>query len=248
MAGIIEGGRPEEWLIITDLDGTIIDSEASNFLILKQLLDEFGLADKSVLILKGLGEGKDFDDIMRTVKLTKETKERMARRMESLLTQAPTPSLPGAIEHLKYLRGLGFLCCLATDNMSRFVAHVVGRLGLGDVFDENNILTCDSFAARKPSPEIIKEFTQRTGRTKALIVGNSPKEVALARGANCPVVIISPEEGGKSGPRKKQTIDYEWSAFGDFTGKDIHLVHDWDGVRDAILSIVSANGEDGGAP
>jgi phosphoglycolate phosphatase-like HAD superfamily hydrolase len=223
-----------EWLVVTDLDGTLIDSEGDNFKFLVQLIEDFGLKDKKGPILKGLAEGKDFDAIMKDIDMSPTTRKAMEDSLRSHLTQAPTPSLPGAIERLKYLRGLGLLFSIATDNYSTFVEKVLRDNGLEEVFDKKLILASDNHKARKPSSDIIDELKRRSGRNKVLIVGNTPKEVALARNACCPAVIIC--DGRKD---KKGTIGYEIEAFGEASGESVRTVKDWEGVSDAILNIIS---------
>ena len=229
----VEGALGLDWLIVIDLDGTIIDSESQNFMFLIQLIDDFGLKDKKDPILKGLAEGKDFDAIMKEINMSAATRKAMEDRLRSRLTQAPTPSLPGAIERLKYLRGLGLLFSIATDNYSTFVEKVLKDNGLEEVFDRKLILASDNNKARKPSPEIIEELKRRSGRTKVIVVGNTPKEIALARNAGCPVVILSDGRKGKKG-----TIGYELEAFGAASDDQVRTVKDWEGISDAILSIV----------
>ena len=236
-----------DWLIITDLDGTLIDSEAMNFKVLGGLLVEFGLMDKKETILRDLAQGKDFDDIMKTIGVSMETRKKMEKRLVSLLTQAPTPSLPGAVEHLKYLRGLGFSFSLATDNYSPFVMHVLHELGIEELFDARCILTSDTFHVRKPSRLVVEELMRRSGRRKALIVGNSPKEVALARNAGCPAVIIGEGASNDQGePTRKETFLYEWHAFGSPDGLRVQGVRDWKEAKVAILELVSKESEEVG--
>ena len=50
--------RARNWIVIVDLDGTIVDSEAINFSPLEKLLEEFGYTSQHHTILKGLAEGK----------------------------------------------------------------------------------------------------------------------------------------------------------------------------------------------
>jgi len=61
--------RIEDWIVITDLDGTIIDSESTNFRILNRILEEFSLTEHRTTIMRGLGDGKEFDEIMRIIEI-----------------------------------------------------------------------------------------------------------------------------------------------------------------------------------
>jgi phosphoglycolate phosphatase-like HAD superfamily hydrolase len=225
-----------DWLVITDLDGTIIDSEKSNFKFLGQLLVDFELIEHKATIFKGLAEGRNFIDIMKDIGMSTEKRKAMEERLIYLLTQVPPPSLPGASKHLKYLRDLGLIFSIATDNYSQFVVKVLKDHNLEDIFDDKLILTSDRFPARKPSPEITDELMRRSGCKKVIIIGNSPKEIALARNSGCSVVIIQ----GQS-VEKKDTFDYEWQAVGGYDGSKVQTVTDWDAASEAVLRIVGAD-------
>jgi phosphoglycolate phosphatase-like HAD superfamily hydrolase len=238
--------QAKDWIIITDLDGTIIDSESANFRILNRILEEFGLSKHRKTILKGLGDGKEFEEIMEIIEISHETKKKMEERMMYLLTQVPIPSLPGAPDSLRFFRDLGLFPCLVTDNYRQFAERVVDDLGLKDVFDPRLILTSDTYPSRKPSSKIVKELLRRTGRSKAIVLGNTPKEVALARNAGCPAVIILDGNGkGIDSNSKKETFEYEWGAHGGFAGKDVFKVRDWKEAKNVVIEILTSNSEGG---
>ena len=232
-------GDIKDWIIITDLDGTIIDSESTNFRILNRILQEFGLSEHRITIMQGLGDGMEFEEIMRIIDISLDIKKKMERRMMYLLTQVPIPSLPGALDSLRFFRDLGLFLCLVTDNYRQFADRVVNELGLEDDFDPRFILTSDTYATRKPSSDIVMELLRRSGRSKAIVLGNTPKEVALARNAGCPAIIIS-EDNDIVVDRvsKKETFVYEWEAFGGFTGNDVFMVRDWGEAKETVLGIV----------
>lgn len=234
------------WSVIADLDGTLIDSETTNFKALNQILEEFNIAEHKDTIFTGLAEGDDFSDIMLRISLTEKEKEIMEKRMVSLLTQAPIPSLPGVVNNLRFLWGLGIQFCLATDNYSQFVSKALHELDLMDVFDPRFILTCDTFEYRKPSSMIVTELLKRSGRERAIIIGNSPKEIAMARNAGCPAIIISSgrtRDGGRT--VRKETFDYEWRKFGGMKQDFVTVVDDWSEASERILHIVNGNGRRG---
>jgi HAD superfamily hydrolase (TIGR01549 family) len=228
-----------KWIVVADMDGTIIDSERANFNILEHILQEFGLTGQRHTILKGLAEGKDFIKIMKEIEVTKETKEEMEKLLVSLLTQVPIPSLPGAVDNLRFLRDLGILFTLATDNYYPFVERVINELGIADVFDSRFILTSDNFSLRKPSSNMVKELMDRSGRSKVIIIGNTPKEMAMAQNAKCPAIILTDGKGMHGDTAsKKETFEYEWWKFGDFKGKDIYPVENWEEVKNRIVQII----------
>lgn len=231
--------KAKKWIIITDLDGTIIDSETANFKNLQQLLEEFGYIKYHAAILKALAEGKDFEEIIMMIGLTPETRKKMEKRMKSLLNQNSAPLLSGVAESLRLLRNMGLLFCIATDNYNQTAVSVIHEYGLSDVFESELILANDTFPIRKPSSKIVEELIKRSGRKRALILGNTPKEVALARNSGCPAVIIIDWNGveGKT-VKKKDTFEYEWETFGGISGKDIHSVKNWKDAMNTIIEII----------
>ena len=229
----------KEWMIIIDLDGTIVDSEAANFSVLNQVIEEFGYGKHRTTILKGIAEGKTAEEIMKMIDMTSETKEKMEKRTTSLLREIPTLLFPDVVENLKALKDMGLLLCIATDNNIHIVSRVISEYALKEVFEPNLILTKDTYPIHKPSPDVVKELMKRSGRKKAIIVGDTPKEVALARNSGCPAVIITDGDGFRSErARRKQTFEYEWETYGEFSGKDIYTAHNWREVKNVITDIV----------
>lgn len=231
--------RARNWIVIVDLDGTIIDSEAINFSFLEKLLEEFGYTNQRDTILKGLAEGKKIEEIMQMINMTCEVKRKMEKRMTVLMNQVSIPLLPGVAENLRVLQDIGLLFGIVTDDNIHTVSRVIHEHGLEKLFDSKFILTRDTFPALKPSPKIVSEFFKRSGREKAIIVGNTPKEVALARNSKCPAVIITDGKGLESKTAEmKDTFKYEWEAYGGISGEDIYCVQDWESIKGAIIEII----------
>jgi phosphoglycolate phosphatase-like HAD superfamily hydrolase len=228
----------KKWIIITDLDGTIIDSETANSRILQQVLEEFGYTEQRITVMRMLAEGTEVKEVTKQLNVTPEIKKQFEERMKSLLNQAPVPLLPGARENIEDLKNLGFLFCLVTDNYSQTVAHMIKEHNLNDVFESKFILTIDTFPQRKPSSDIAKELKERSGREEVIILGNSPKEVAMARNLRCPAVIITEWNRIGSSTMKKYNFEYELETFGEMYGEDIYCVKDWKEARDAIIEII----------
>lgn len=235
-----------KWIIITDLDGTIIDSEAANSNALQQVLEEFGYVNHRTTILRVVAEGQEFREVMKMLNITPEIKGKMKERMKSILVQTRVTLLPGVIENLIILRDMGFLLCISTDNYGSIVDHIICEHSMSDLFESKFILASDTFPVRKPSPDIVKELMNRTGRKKAIILGNTPKEIAMAQSSGCPAVIIM--EGNETESeiaKKKGTFEYELKAFGGISGNEIYRVKDWKETRNMIIKIIQKkNGGD----
>lgn len=65
-----------KWMIITDFDGTIVDSESANFSALQQILEESEYANHRTAILKVLAKGMEVEEIMKLFNVTPEIKTR----------------------------------------------------------------------------------------------------------------------------------------------------------------------------
>ncbi|MBU7046773.1 MAG: HAD family hydrolase [Theionarchaea archaeon] len=238
--------KATEWIIITDLDGTIVDSEAANSKALQQVLEEFGYVDHYMTVLKVIAEGKEFKDVMKIMNITPEIRSNMEAKMKSLLVQAHVIPLLGAVEGLRILRDSGFVLCIATDNYRCIADHIICTCGLDDVFEPTAILASDTYPVRKPSPYIVEELMSRSGRKKAIILGNTPKEVAMAKSFGCPAVIIMEKNRIGSGKAaKKNAFEYELKAFGSISGKDIFHVRDWEEAKNMIFEIIQKKSAEG---
>ena len=226
----------EKWIIIIDLDGTIVDSEAANSKAFQQVLKEFNYIEDYTTIMKVIADGTGIEEAKKLLNVTSETQKKMEERMTTLLMHIPLPLLPGVKENMRILRDFGLLLCLVTDNYSQLVIRMKNEHDMSDLFDPKYILAIDTFPKRKPSPEIVKELMKRSGRKRAIIVGNSPKDVAMAQNSGCPaVILINLNESEKN---KKGTFDYEKEIFGEISGDNIYSVKSWDDVRKVIIEII----------
>lgn len=226
-------GNVEKWMIIIDLDGTIVDSETANFEAFQQMLEEFGYMKHFNTILRIVADGTDVEDAVNMMNVTPETKEKMEERMKFLLSRDPAPLLPEAKENIEILKKSGLLICIATDSYFQTVVRVIHKHNMEHLFDLRFILAIDIFPKRKPSQVIVEELVRRSGRKRAIIVGNSPKDVAMAQNSGCSaVILINLNESGKG------TFDYEKEIFGEISGDNVYSVKSWDDVRKAVIEII----------
>ena len=99
-----------------DLDGTLIDSDITNFKLLHSLLKKYHYDDKIVVIMEGLAKGIHYDEIMKMIKMPIKIRNKMEKDMTELLKKQRYKLLAGVKNTLKALNKKGFKLAIATDN------------------------------------------------------------------------------------------------------------------------------------
>jgi phosphoglycolate phosphatase-like HAD superfamily hydrolase len=178
-------------VIITDLDGTLIDSDRQNFQLLLNLLKKYEYDHKIETIMTGLAEGTNFNDIMVEIEMPVEIRTKMDSEMAILLKQQEYKLLPDVLENLENLKQKGFIFSIVTDNYVEIARNFLTQNDIHNYFDNDLIFGSNNFTHQKPSKEIIEEIFKRSGRKFGIIVGNSSKELEFAKQSELPIIILN---------------------------------------------------------
>ncbi|MCK5559358.1 MAG: HAD hydrolase-like protein [Thermoplasmata archaeon] len=190
-AETIERLNPDDCVIITDLDGTLIDSDKANFQLLLGLLKKYNFDHEIETIMNGLAEGVHFNDIMVQINMPVEIRNKMDTEMEQLLKLQDYNLLPDVRENLDKLKQMGFIFAIVTDNYIEIAMNFLTKTNILDYFDSQLLFGSNNFTHQKPSEKIIEEIFKRSGRRYGIIVGNSSKELEFAKKANLPIIILN---------------------------------------------------------
>jgi phosphoglycolate phosphatase len=97
----------------------------------------------------------------------------------------------GVPEGLQALRAQGLRLACLTNKPSSFARPLLAQKGLDSCFD--HVFGGDAFARKKPDPLPLLETCRALGVApeRVLMVGDSSNDVLAARGAGCPVVLVS---------------------------------------------------------
>ncbi len=114
----------------------------------------------------------------------------------------------GAKEILSKLENAGVIVVLSAPLQREFVYPHIQRLGVNKYIKA--LLTDDYFKYGKPNPEVLLEVIDKFGvsKNKVLLVGNSAKDVLLAKNAGLDVAIFYPP-GNRKIYRKKEIEEAE---------------------------------------
>jgi len=178
--------------VLFDLDGTLIDSApdiagALNDLLAEEGRDPYVLAEVKRMVGDGVHRliEKSFGETGRT--------EALAERFVELYT--PRSSLltfpvDGAIGTLTVLREAGIKLAICTNKPDVSALAVLSNLGLLPFFAE--VIGGSSGLPRKPSPATLLEAARRLDvlPSECLMVGDALPDVAAARAAGIPVVVL----------------------------------------------------------
>jgi phosphoglycolate phosphatase-like HAD superfamily hydrolase len=182
--------KGKRFVIITDLDGTIIDSDNGNFELLMKNLKQCGFDDKIDIILEGLVKGWDFDEIMEKIEMPPEIRKVLEAKVKDEINNQHFNLLPGVRHTLEQLHKLGFELSIVTDNYYGNALNCLEKTNISHYFEPNLIFGSDNFAYQKPSKDVVKEILKRSNRKFGIIIGNSSKEIAFAKNVGLPIILL----------------------------------------------------------
>ncbi len=185
-----------KFLLIFDLDGTLVDSVPDLCSALNEVLRERGYAALSqddvrplvgdgvaplvsrAFAARGAPPGEAESVLPRYIEIYEANAARLSR------------PYPGVRETLVGLRAGGYRTAVCTNKLQRATLAVLQGLGLDDLFD--GIAGGDHFAVRKPDPGhltgLVGEMNGTIARTA--MVGDSEIDAAAARAAGVPIVLM----------------------------------------------------------
>jgi len=184
------------FLLVFDLDGTLVDSAPDLRAALNQMLRERGHPALSLAQVKRMvgdgaptmvaralaASGSDPADSAGALPRFLEIYEANAVRLTR-----PYPKVP---ETLASLRGRGYRTSICTNKPQRATIAVIEGLGLGELFD--GIAGGDRFPVKKPDPgHLLGLIGELGGRAEAsAMIGDSENDAGAARAAGVPLVLM----------------------------------------------------------
>jgi phosphoglycolate phosphatase len=184
------------FLLVFDLDGTLVDSAPDLRAALNQMLRERGHPALSLPQVKRMvgdgapamvaralaASGADPTDAAGALPRFLEIYEANAVRL--------TRPYPKVLETLATLRGRGYRTAICTNKPQRATIAVVEGLGLIELFD--GIAGGDRFPVKKPDPgHLLGLIRKLDGRREAsAVIGDSENDAAVARAAGVPLVLM----------------------------------------------------------
>lgn len=177
---------------VTDLDGTLVDTESANMLAYADAFqdagvafdesayrDAFGLRFREMFAI--LAPGADEET---AAAVAKAKADRYPEHFDRLVVNE------GLAVTLQALKAAGLPLGLATTAARRNVHAILGHVGLLDLFDR--IVAGEDVVAGKPDPECYRTVCERLGvlPERAVVFEDSIVGVRAARAAGCAVVRV----------------------------------------------------------
>src|SRR5271155_2176084 len=184
------------FLLVFDLDGTLVDSVLDMRAALNEMLRERGRRELSppqvrrmvgdgvpVLVARALAaSGADPSEAVTALPRFLEIYEANAAQL--------TRPYPGVPETLRALRDRGYRTAICTNKPQRATIAVLQGVGLLLLFD--GIAGGDRFAVRKPDPGHLLGIISELGAspTASAMIGDNENDAAAARAAAVPLVLM----------------------------------------------------------
>lgn len=181
---------------IVDLDGTLVDTVGDFEAALGALLDELALPRVDAgFIRRTVGRGTEYL-IERTLAQV-QAPAALFDRAWALYQQHyrringhHSDVFEGVPEGLAALRARGWVLACVTNKPGAFARPLLASKGLAGYFA--GVFGGDAFERKKPDPLPLLKACEALGVEPAatLMIGDSRNDVAAARGAGCPVVLL----------------------------------------------------------
>lgn len=184
------------FLLIFDLDGTLVDSVSDLRAAANQMLRERGRKPLTLTQVKQMvGDGAPALVARALAASGADSSEavmalpRFLAIYEANAAQLSQP-YPGVPETLTELRRRGFRTAICTNKPQRATIAVLQGLGLLPLFD--GIAGGDRFAVRKPDPGHLLKLMSELGASPAVsaMIGDNENDAAAARAAAVPLVLM----------------------------------------------------------
>ncbi|HVB16160.1 MAG TPA: HAD-IA family hydrolase [Stellaceae bacterium] len=185
-----------DFLLVFDLDGTLIDSVPDLTGALNELLREHGhlpLSPAEVAPMVGDGVpalvARGFAARGGTAAEANAALPRYVSLYEARATKLTRP-YPGVRDTLLALRRRGYRNAVCTNKLQHSTMLVLAALDLEGLFD--GVAGGDRYAVRKPDPGHLLGLIGELGGTpqRAVMIGDSENDAAVAHAASVPVVLM----------------------------------------------------------
>jgi phosphoglycolate phosphatase len=184
------------FLLLFDLDGTLIDSVPDLTNAMNEILRERGyppLAPEEVKPMVGDGVpalvARAFAARGGGAEEAAELLPRYIAFYEANATRLTRP-YPGVRETLADLRGRGYRTAICTNKLQRATVRVLRGLELDDLFD--GVAGGDRYAVKKPDAGHLLELIEELGGAseRAAMIGDSENDAAAGHAAGLPVLLL----------------------------------------------------------
>jgi phosphoglycolate phosphatase-like HAD superfamily hydrolase len=233
--------KAKEYVIITDLNGTLIDSDQIMFDLMVGLLRGFGYEKKVKIILEEALRGTSEEEAMRQLGVDDEKQKELEKVLYKELEEKKINLLPNAGKALEDLQNEGFLFALATDLHHKYIVRLLNENNIQKFFREDLIFARDTFEFRKPSRNIVDEIFKRSGRGKGIVIGNSLKDVKMAANAEIPVIFLDYDPATPETDKEEEILTYYRKIKRERGGyQRISVVKDWIEIPKVIEGLISS--------
>ena len=182
-------------LLIFDWDGTLVDSIQRIVEAMHRASDLCAVprcTDQQVRDIIGLAMPQAYD-VLYPEADDADLKQRYIHAYSEqylLLEEQPSPFYPGVLDALEDYRRAGYQLAVATGKSRRGLHRVLSGHNMVDFFD---ITRCADETRSKPDPLMLHEILKYCAATpeQAIMVGDSPFDLRMAKNANVPSVAVS---------------------------------------------------------
>ena len=189
----------QNYTILFDLDGTIVDTAPDLMAAHNHVMKKFGHDEKKLADIKTLAGKGTWVMMQRSFKkeITDETiKKEMTKEFLDFYSKnidKESKPIEGIVNFLKWTKTKNISTAVCTNKQERLAIDLLKKLKLFDYFDY--IAGCDTFDFNKPDPRHLTNVVEIIGGDvkKTIMIGDSEVDANSAHNANMPFVLV---EGG----------------------------------------------------